>query len=46
LAYFPQWFQHEFFHHLYRSYPDLKLEAASHQWFDRLSWPRDFERNA
>jgi hypothetical protein len=41
-AYLPQWFQHEFFHHLYRSYPTLGLEAKSHQWFDRKTWPQDF----
>lgn len=42
-AYLPQWFQHEFFHHLYRTYPNLKLEVSSHQWFDRGTWPEDFE---
>lgn len=42
-AYMPQWFQHEFFHHLYRSYPEFKLEAKDHQWFDRKTWPADFE---
>ena len=42
-AYLPQWFQHEFFHHLYRTYPNLKLEESSHQWFDRGTWPEDFE---
>jgi uncharacterized protein (TIGR02246 family) len=42
-AYLPQWFQHEFFHQLYRSYPELGLEARDHQWFDRRTWPADFE---
>lgn len=42
-AFLPQWLQHEFFHHLYRTWPELKLEAVSHQWFDRRLWPRDFE---
>jgi hypothetical protein len=42
-AYLPQWLQHEFFHHLYRSYPALRLEASGHQWFDRKTWPDDFE---
>ena len=42
-AYLPQWFQHEFFHHLFRTYPGLKLEGTSHQWFDRSAWPGDFE---
>ena len=41
-AYLPQWYQHEFFHHLYRSYPAMKLEAKDHQWFDRKTWPADF----
>lgn len=42
-VFLPQWFQHEFFHHLYRTYPELKLETVSHQWFDRKLWPPDFE---
>jgi uncharacterized protein (TIGR02246 family) len=42
-AYSPQWFQHEFFHHLFRSYPEWKLEAEDHQWFDHRNWPADFE---
>lgn len=42
-AYLPQWFQHEFFHHLFREYPQFQLEAKSHQWFDRKTWPADFE---
>ena len=41
-AYLPEWFQHEFFHHLYRSYPEFRLEAKDHQWFDRQTWPADF----
>lgn len=40
--YLPQWFQHEFFHHLFATYPDFKLEVDSHQWFDRKKWPADF----
>jgi hypothetical protein len=42
-AYLPQWFQHEFFHHLFREYPEFQLEAKDHQWFDRKTWPADFE---
>jgi hypothetical protein len=42
-AYLPQWLQHEFFQHLFRTWPEFKLEARSHQWFDRSKWPRDFE---
>ena len=43
-AYLPQWFQHEFFHHLYRSWPEFHLEGPKlHDWFDRAAWPRDFE---
>jgi hypothetical protein len=42
-AYLPQWLQHEFFHHLFREYPEFLLEAEGHQWFDRTKWPPDFE---
>jgi len=42
-AYLPQWLQHEFFHHLYRSYPGFGLEASGHQRFDRKRWPEDFD---
>jgi hypothetical protein len=42
-AYLPQWLQHEFFHHLFRTYPEFGLEATSHQWFDPGSWPPDFD---
>lgn len=41
-AYFPQWMQHEFFHYLYRIYPEFELEKESHQWFDKKKWPSDF----
>jgi hypothetical protein len=41
-AYLPQWLQHEFFHHLFRAYPQFGLEATSHQWFDPANWPPDF----
>jgi tetratricopeptide (TPR) repeat protein len=37
-----QWYQHEFFHHLYREYPGLRLEINGHDWFDRKFWPADF----
>lgn len=39
----PGWFQHEFFHYVYRSYPQLKLEATTHLWMKRREWPADFE---
>ncbi|NLI00369.1 MAG: hypothetical protein GX446_12865 [Chthonomonadales bacterium] len=42
-TYLPQWLQHEFMHHLFRTYPQLGLEARDHQWFDRKTWPGDFE---
>jgi uncharacterized protein (TIGR02246 family) len=42
-AYLPAWFQHEFFHHLFRSYPEFQLEEKDHQWFDHRNWPLDFE---
>lgn len=41
--YLPQWFQHEFFHHLYRAYPELRLEVNGHDWFNRNFWAADFE---
>ncbi|MEO1652956.1 MAG: T9SS type A sorting domain-containing protein, partial [Bacteroidota bacterium] len=40
--YLPQWFQHEFFHHLYRAYPELRLEVNGHDWFNRNFWASDF----
>lgn len=41
--YLSEWFQHEFFHHLYSSYRELKLEGdANHEWFDRNYWQKDF----
>lgn len=42
-TYFPQWFQHEYMHHIYREWPEFGLEAVGHQWFDRSTWPSDFE---
>jgi hypothetical protein len=41
-AYLPQWLQHEFFHHLFRTYREFGLEDTPHQWFDRNTWPVDF----
>jgi hypothetical protein len=41
-VYLPQWLQHEFFHFLFRTYPEFGLEATPHQWFDRSTWPPDF----
>jgi hypothetical protein len=41
--YLPQWVQHEFFHHLYRIYPELALEVNGHDWFNLNFWPSDFE---
>lgn len=41
--YLPQWFQHEFFHHLYRIYPELGLEVQGHDWFNRSFWPANFK---
>ncbi len=40
--YHPQWFQHEFMHHLFRTWPQYELEDEPHQWFDRATWPDDF----
>lgn len=41
-TYHPQWFQHEFMHHLYREWNEFDLEKTPHQWFDRTTWPSDF----
>ena len=40
-----QWLQHEFFHYLFAAYRPLQLEAKSHQWHDRKTWPADFVGN-
>jgi hypothetical protein len=40
--YLPQWLQHEFYHHLYRIYPEFSLEVTGHDWFDLSFWPADF----
>ncbi len=42
-VYHPQWFQHEFMHHIYRTWPEYQLEINGHDWFDRSFWPTDFE---
>lgn len=42
-AYQPQWFQHEFMHHLYRIWHKLNLEKTPHSWFTRVTWPKDFK---
>jgi len=42
MAYMPQWFQHEFMHHLFRKWNEFGLEESGHQWFDRSTWPSDF----
>lgn len=41
-AYQPQWFEHEFMHHIFRTWPELGLEETDHAWFDRSTWPTDF----
>lgn len=41
--YLPQWLQHEFYHHLYRIYPEFSLEVNGHDWFNLAFWPNDFE---
>ncbi|MFT7679329.1 MAG: hypothetical protein ACI8QC_003330 [Planctomycetota bacterium] len=42
-TYLPQWLQHEFFHHLFRTYPEFGLEDTPHQWFNPANWPADFD---
>lgn len=41
--YLPQWLQHEFYHHLYRIYPEFSLEVNGHDWFNLAFWPNDFD---
>lgn len=41
-SFLPDWFQHEFMHHLYHRWAEFNLEAEDHQWFDRNKWPQDF----
>lgn len=41
-SYLPQWFQHEFMHHLFQAWPEFGLEKLDHQWFNRAMWPNDF----
>jgi hypothetical protein len=41
--YLPQWYQHEFFHHLFGLYPEYQLEVNGHDWFNQGFWPADFE---
>ncbi len=41
-VYIPQWFQHEFMHHIFRVFREFELEATSHQWFNLNTWPSDF----
>ena len=43
-AYQPQWFQHEFMHNIYLKYKEeFNLEPYGHSWFDRSTWPSDFD---
>eukprot|EP00164_Ancoracysta_twista_P005072 GFYU01006909.1.p1 GENE.GFYU01006909.1~~GFYU01006909.1.p1 ORF type:complete len:953 (-),score=193.97 GFYU01006909.1:94-2907(-) len=43
-AWMPQWFAHEFYHHVFLIYKELDLDRAPwHSWFDRAQWPDDFE---
>ncbi|MCE9620988.1 MAG: hypothetical protein K8R99_01440 [Actinomycetia bacterium] len=41
-TYFAQWMQTEFFHHLFRAYPEFELEVEGNDWFDLDNWPDDF----
>eukprot|EP00698_Gefionella_okellyi_P020122 TRINITY_DN6282_c1_g1_i1.p1 TRINITY_DN6282_c1_g1~~TRINITY_DN6282_c1_g1_i1.p1 ORF type:complete len:602 (+),score=108.46 TRINITY_DN6282_c1_g1_i1:54-1808(+) len=43
MLYFHQWFQHEMCHHLFELYKHHDLETVDHGWFNRESWPEDFE---
>lgn len=41
-TYMAQWMQTQFFHHLFRSYPEFELEVNGLDWFDPDNWPDDF----
>lgn len=46
-CYAPQWFQHEFYHHLYGLFPSFPqeprgFEPTGHDWQTRSFWPQDF----
>ena len=40
--YLPEWVQHEFFHHLMASWPELKLPNTDIDWANNRTWPSDF----
>ena len=40
--YLPEWVQHEFFHHLFQTWPEFGLEKTGHDWFVKTNWPADF----
>lgn len=40
--YLPMWFHHEIMHVFYQKWSKFGLEAQSHQWNDRSTWPTDF----
>lgn len=37
----PQFYQHEFFHYLFKLYPDLHLEDQPHSYWYPKNWPKD-----
>lgn len=43
-CYPPEWFQHEFFHHLFKLFPTFEFESVSHKWQfpDLYPHPADF----
>jgi hypothetical protein len=41
--YLPEWVQHEFFHHLAGSWPELNLENDDRRRFDLTTWPKDYK---
>lgn len=40
--YLPEWVQHEFFHHLFQTWPEFGLEKTGHDWYVKTTWPADF----
>jgi hypothetical protein len=41
--YLPEWVQHEFFHHLANSWPELNLKNDDVRRFDLTTWPKDYK---
>ena len=43
ISWITAWLVHEYMHHVYKLYRHLNLETKPHCYFDRNTWPKDFE---